>query len=87
MLAGAYCMGGSFLIPIWQAYTWLRYGAWPLLPLGAVWQWLGLPYPQIEWVGVQKILVGLLGDATSVVVFCVGAGLAAFGAYLCRPVN
>ena len=43
------------------------------------------PYPQVEWIGIQKMLRALFEEATSVVVFVIGLGSVGFGAFLCRP--
>ena len=82
ILGGIYTALGSLLIPAWQGYMWLRYGAWPEVPLWIVWNWSGLPFPQINWVGIEKILVWVLGQPTSVVSFLIGIILAGIGSAL-----
>lgn len=69
---GVWTAGASLLIPAWQAYTWLRYGVWPALPLLTAWSWLGWQLPATTWVGVQSILVWTFNQATSLFVFLAG---------------
>ena len=72
-------MFSSLLIPAWQGYMWLRYGSWPEIPLWTVWSWLDLPFPEVDWVGIEKILVWILKQPTSVAIFLLGGATAGIG--------
>jgi hypothetical protein len=75
---------GSLLIPMWQAYTWLRYGVWPELSVRAMWLWLGLRLPEIDTLAVATALDWLFDQATGVVFFVGGALLLIIGGDLSR---
>jgi len=82
LMAGIYIAFGSLLIPLCQAYVWLRYGGWPELPLELTWQWLGWPFPSAEWVGVEKMLLWLFRQPTTGVVFVIGIIVGFGGAWV-----
>lgn len=79
--AGLVVLYGAFIVPIcilaWQAYVWLRHGAWPpmdcvsamlLFAPNAAW----LNYPS-DWVGLHKALSFI---HSGVAIFITGFGLA-----------
>src|SRR6185437_1189511 len=43
-----------------QCFGWLHDGYWTPHFLGEIWFLVGLPYPQISWVGVQRIVLWIL---------------------------
>jgi hypothetical protein len=81
-LVGLFTALGSLLIPAWQGYTWLRYGAWPELPLRATWCWLGWPLPETDWLGAESVLLWFFNQGTCVVLLIVGLMLLVVGAGL-----
>lgn len=84
ILAGILIAVGGLLIPIWQGYWWLRHGMWPEIPLRVTWIWLDRPFPEFQWIGVQKIADWIFDQATSTVMVVIGAALAMWGGYLAR---
>ena len=69
----------ALLILGWQAYTWLKTGVWPLLPVAAVPDWIGLARPEISWMGLQRILDWLLACSISgLLFFCAMAAVFIF---------
>src|SRR5437763_16252557 len=61
-LAGALVTGAGVLTLGWQLLTWLREGHW--FPIDLVYALASnkLPYPRVEWLGVQKIIDWFLQD-------------------------
>lgn len=55
-----------------QAFYWLVTGEWIHLTLMSVWNWLELPAPSVKWVGLQEIIIWLLGFPLSGTIFMVG---------------
>ncbi len=62
-----------------QAYMWLRYGGWPEFPLYVAWNVAGLPLPETQWGGVEKILIWIFHQPTSGVVLATGIVLIGVG--------
>lgn len=45
------------LLVVYQAFQWLKTGAWPDIDVYAWWAWQGNdPAPHVDWVGLQKIV-------------------------------
>jgi hypothetical protein len=53
----------------WQILQWLKNGQWSPVPVSKALDYVELPYPDLEWQGVQKILDNLLDLPLSVVSF------------------
>lgn len=51
-----------------QAYTWLKYGAWPARDF----EWVGVPPPNFEWKGIQQIALWLYNSPIAVWLFLSG---------------
>jgi hypothetical protein len=73
MILVPFCLLGAFLGPMailgWQAYTWLKFGFWPSLPLFAVTDALGIGRPRANWVGLQQVIEYIYGWPFSCVLF------------------
>jgi hypothetical protein len=77
-----FAMGALFLASVgvlaWQAYWWLKNGAWYPMPLSKLLEGAQTPYPELAWKGVQKILDAVLDlpmSATGIVISVVGASI------------
>jgi hypothetical protein len=80
LLIGGCAIMSCPAILICQAFFWLRYGGWPEFPLSAAWYFLGLPFPETQWGGIEKCLVWLFAQPTSVVTLAAGIVLIGIGA-------
>jgi len=80
----AFVAGGlaGALIPAWQALGWLRTGFWYPISAGSALAEIGLSPYVTDWVGVQRIILGLLEGPLSLVLFLMGACLGASIAWL-----
>ena len=70
---------------MFQVGIWLRYGEWLDLPLALTWHRLGFPFPEAEWGGIEKILVWIFEQSTSVILLVAGVALLGAGAKLLPP--
>jgi hypothetical protein len=73
MLALVGVLLGSGGVLIWQAYRWLKDGAWVPMPVSQLFEYSEVPHPDVAWRGLQKILdvvlefpLGLTGIVISV---------------------
>lgn len=68
----AACFAVALLIVAFQAVFWLRFGHWPEITAGTALLWAGLAYPEIPWLGVQKVALWILDQPLSWVLFASG---------------
>jgi hypothetical protein len=69
-------LGLTFLHLIW----WLRFGTWPEYSTMQLMNGLGLPYPHVRWIGVQKVIDFILRSWATIFLFFGGIGVAWLGA-------
>lgn len=55
----------------WQCYNWLVSGEWIPLTIFSALDILGIGYPKVNWVGVQKIIDGFLSWPLSGMLFLI----------------
>jgi len=63
------------IIVVYQTICWLRTGNWPTFTADDARTFLGIPFPQTEWVGITKILSWILDQPLSVDLLVLGFGL------------
>jgi len=60
MAIGACAIIGSPAMVLWQSFQWLQYGAWPNVMVRDALQFAGLEVWPTGWLGLNKIIDGLL---------------------------
>lgn len=73
MACGGWIMFGGVGTVCFQCVLWLRDGFWTPYSLWTPWNWLELPYPWVEWNGIQKIVVGIIDQPMSAALVLIGA--------------
>jgi hypothetical protein len=73
--------GAAFAIAVlaYQCILWLRDGAWSSFDLRFAWEAVNGPPPAFKWLGVQKIVDGLLDLPLSLGFFVLGIAVAVAG--------
>jgi hypothetical protein len=66
---GLGAIAGPMVILGWQAYTWLRSGFWPSLPVVAVANAMNMRLPQVEAVELQPIIASVYACPLSLALF------------------
>ena len=60
---------------------------WFPLEVVDAWLWIGLPFPVMKWVGLQKIMVWLLTMPLSVTLFIFGVAIFLVGMKISNSYN
>jgi hypothetical protein len=82
MSAGGWTIAGCLALLVYQAFMWLRNGAWPEIPFSIFWHWLGWSFPQTQWQGILKILAWIFDQPTSAVLGVAGMCLVFLGSLM-----
>jgi hypothetical protein len=79
LAAGVLMILAAIGLIIAHLYMWLRFGAWPEYTAPQLFADIGIPYPTVSWVGVQKALDFLMRWSASTLLFWSGFGVAWLG--------
>jgi hypothetical protein len=77
--AGILLMLAAASLFVAHLYAWVRYGAWPEYTAPQLLADIGIPYPTVSWIGVQKALDLVMGWSAATLLFWSGLGMAALG--------
>jgi hypothetical protein len=87
MIAGLCAVAGAFIV-MGQCFIWLKSGDWLPVSVGMVLYAMGFSIPDIElsWVGVQKMIDGVIGAVidwpASITLIVLGALVAIVAGYV-----